>query len=74
MVVSVYSWKWETIPGSLWAPWGAWTTWTAWTKTFGTSDLRMNLLVGDEVTHNTNVPGVVEEGSVEHFPLVFYHP
>ena len=37
-----------------------WTTWTAWAKMIGASDLRMNLLVGDEVTHFTNVPCVEE--------------
>ena len=40
--------------------WTMWTTWTAWTKMIGAPDLRMNLLVGDEVTHYTNVPCVEE--------------
>ena len=40
--------------------WTMWTTWTAWTRMIGASDLRMNLLVGDEVTHYTNVPCVEE--------------
>ena len=35
----------------------------------GASDLRMNLLVGDEATHNINVPDVVKKESEGHFPL-----
>ena len=72
MVFSIYFWlrkKWEILPGWLWT---IWATWTARTRVIGASDLRMNLLVGDEATHNTNVPGVVKEGSVEYFPLFFY--
>ena len=36
----------------------------------GASDLRMNLLVGDEATHYTNVPGVNKESNGD-FPLRF---
>ena len=49
--------------------WTMWTTWTAWTKMIGASDLRMNLLVGDEATHYTNVPGVNKESNGD-FPLI----
>ena len=35
----------------------------------GVSDLRINLLVGDGVTHCINVPEVVKKESKEHFPL-----
>ena len=35
----------------------------------GASDLRMNLLVGDEATHYINVPEVVKKDPEGHFPL-----
>ena len=35
----------------------------------GASDLRMNLLVGDEATHYKNVPEVVKKDPEGHFPL-----
>ena len=69
MVFSVYSWsqkKWETLSRGLWT---AWRTWTAWTWVTGVSDLRINLLVGDGVTHCINVPEVVKKESEGHFPL-----
>ena len=47
-----------------------WMAWTARTRTIGASDLRMNLLVGDEATHYTNVPGVNKESNGD-FPLRF---
>ena len=47
-----------------------WTTWTAWTRTIGASDLKMNLLAGNEATHYTNVPCVVEV-SRDYFPITF---
>ena len=37
----------------------------------GASDLRMNLLVGDEATHYINVPEVVKKDPEGHFPLNF---
>ena len=68
MAFSIYSWlqkKWETMSR------GLWTTWTAWavrTRMIGDSDLKVNLLVGDEATHYTNVPSVMEV-SGDNFPI-----
>ena len=69
MVFFIYSWsqkKWETLSRGLWT---VWRTWTAWTWVTGASDLRMNLLVGDEATHYINVPEVVKKDPEGHFPL-----
>ena len=70
MAFSIYSWlqkKWETMSRGLWT---AWTAWTVRTRMIGDSDLKVNLLVGDEATHYTNVPSVMEV-SGDNFPILF---